>query len=301
MAAFGRRAVILTQRAVVFILVVIFAGAAFLPAQQKSPADAKQLVRSVVDNELDDSGRDQSRWMYRLQKKEGDKTTVKEVIEIKTFDIDLLLSSNGEPLTPEQRRKENERLEKLANDPEEQWKAMRDQQEDDRKATAMFKMLPEAFLYRYSGSRGSLVELAFSPNPDFHAPSREAQVFHGMEGTMLVDAGKKRLVELDGHLAENVEFLGGLFGHLEKGGHFSVKRAELAPGRWVMTELTVEMKGKALIFKSINLQEVDQMSDFRRIPTDLNPTQAAEMLKSAGLVEVAGGLGTQDVGTASVR
>jgi hypothetical protein len=40
-----------------------------------------------------------------------------------------------------------------------------------------------------------------------------------MEGTMLVDAEKKRLVQIDGKLAQDVEFLGRLFGHLEKGGH----------------------------------------------------------------------------------
>jgi hypothetical protein len=52
-----------------------------------------------------------------------------------------------------------------------------------------------------------------------------------MEGTMLVDAEKRRLVQIDGRLAQDLELLGGLFGHLKKGGHLSVKRAASAPGR----------------------------------------------------------------------
>ena len=293
MVTFAKGLVVVKQTA--FIATVLLAGASLLGAQQKSPVDAKQLVRTVIDNELDNSHQDHSHWMYRLQHREGDKATVNEVVETKNGDIRLLLASNGEALTADERQKENERLRKLVNDPETQQKAKQDQEEDDRKSVEMFKMLPEAFLYRYSEHRGPLVELTFWPNPDFRPPSREAQVFHGMEGTMWVNARKKRLVELDGHLAQDVEFLGGLFGHLEKGGHFRVKRAELAPGDWVMTQLVVEMKGKALIFKSINLQQMDSMSSFRRIPVDLNPAQAVDILKRSETTEVAAGAASTGV------
>jgi hypothetical protein len=263
-----------------FIVILLLVETTLLAAQQEPASDAKQLVRTVIDNELDSSHQGQTQWMYQLQRQETDKATVTEVVETKNCDFHLLVALNGEALTPDQRQKENQRLEKLANDPREQQKLRQAQQEDDRKAVEMFKMLPQAFLYRYASRRGPLVELAFSPNPDFRPPSREAQVFHGMEGTMWVDAGKNRLVELDGHLAQDVDFLGGLFGHLEKGGHFTVKRAELAPGQWAMTQLVVEMKGKALIFKSINLRQTDSMSNFRPIPADLNPAQAVEMLET---------------------
>jgi hypothetical protein len=301
MIVFTKSATVAKQRTAVSIVAVLLAGATFLPAQPRPQVDAKQLVRSMIDNELDNSHRDQGRWMYRLQRREGDKSTVKEVVETKSCDIHFLLSLNGDALTPDQRRKENERLEKLVNDPEEQRKKKHEQQEDDHKAVEMFKMLPEAFLYRYGGNRGSLVELAFFPNPDFHPPSREALVFHGMEGTMWVDAEKKRLVELDGHLAQDVEFLGGVFGHLDKGGRFTVRRSELAPGQWVVKELIVEITGKALIFKSINLRQTDSMSDFRRVPADLNPAQAADMLKRADVADGAGELAASDTSARAVR
>jgi hypothetical protein len=273
------------QRTAVSIVAFLLAGVAFLPAQPSPPPDVKQLVQAVIDNELENSHRDQSRWMYRLQKQDGDNASVNEVIETKDCDIHLLLSLNGEPLTPDQRLKENERLVKLANDPEEQRKKKHEQQEDDRKAVEMFKMLPEAFLYHYRGNQGSLVELAFQPNPNFHPATREAQVFHGMEGSMWVDAEKKRLQEFDGHLVQDVVFFGGLLGHLEKGGSFTVKRAELAPGEWMITELNVEVKGKALLFKSINLRQRNSMTDFRQVPPDLNATRAADMLRTAGFAE----------------
>ena len=190
----------------------------------------------------------------------------------------LLISTNGKPLTPEQRNEEQDRLEKLVNNPEEQQKKMKSEHDDDQKATDMFKMLPDAFLYRYGRKSRSLVELTFAPNPSFHPPSREAQVFHGMEGTMWVDARKKRLVELDGQLAQDVQFLGGLIGHLDKGGRFTVKRRQVAQGYWKTTLIDVQMSGKAIIFKSISLRQADSVTDFRRMPKDFSPPQAAEIL-----------------------
>ena len=245
---------------------------------KQAPTDATQLVRAVIDNELKSDEQDDSRWMYRTQRQERGKSTVKEVIETKDCEVDLLVSTNGKPLTADQRKEEHYRVEKLVNNVEEQHKKMKEEEEDDQKATDMFKMLPDAFLYRYGRKSRSLVELTFAPNPSFHPPSREAQVFHGMKGTMWVDARKKRLVELDGQLAQDVQFLGGLIGHLDKGGRFTVKRRQVAQGYWKTTLIDVQMSGKAIIFKSISLWQTDSMTDFRRMPKDLSPPQAAAIL-----------------------
>jgi hypothetical protein len=41
-----------------------------------------------------------------------------------------------------------------------------------------------------------------------------------------------------------VKFGLGLLGHLDKGGHFEVRQAEVVPGHWDMTTMSVEMTGK---------------------------------------------------------
>jgi len=265
----------------------IMVSAALLSGQQTPPANVNQLVRDVISNEVQSENSDQTQWMYRLQRQEGARTTVREVVETKDCDVHLLLATDGAALTPDQRQKENERLEKLKHSPQQQRKKKSEQQEDDRKAIEMFKMLPDAFLYQYRSNKGSLVDLTFHPNPNFRPPTREAQVFHAMEGSMLVDAQKKRLVELDGHLAQAVEFFGGLLGHLDKGGHFMVKRADVGSGHWAITVLNVEMKGKALIFKGINLNQKDFSSDFHSLPANLNVAQGVDMLKTSGFAQIA--------------
>ena len=128
-----------------------------------------------------------------------------------------------------------------------------------------------------SARDGDLIKLRYQPNPNFQLPSREARVFHEMEGEMWVHETQQRLVRMQGRLIADIKFAGGLLGHLEKGGRFTVEQRELLPGQWDLTFIEVDMKGKAL-FKSIAVQEREYHSDFRTVPDDLTLAEAAEML-----------------------
>jgi hypothetical protein len=75
-----------------------------------------------------------------------------------------------------------------------------------------------------------------------------------------------------------VKFGGGLLGHLDAGGHFYVKQEEVQPGYWELTVLDVDMKGKALFFKTIGVQEEMKRSVFRRVRDDLTAAQGANLL-----------------------
>jgi hypothetical protein len=65
---------------------------------------------------------------------------------------------------------------------------------------------------------------------------------------------------------------------LEKGGYFNVEQRELSPGEWDLTLMEVNMKSKALLFKTIALEEKDRCSDFRTVPDSLALAEAADML-----------------------
>jgi hypothetical protein len=74
------------------------------------------------------------------------------------------------------------------------------------------------------------------------------------------------------------EIRGGLLGHLDAGGHFYVKQEEVQPDYWELTVLDVDMKGKALFFKTIGVQEEMKRSMFRRVRDDLSAAQGANLL-----------------------
>jgi hypothetical protein len=101
-----------------------------------------------------------------------------------------------------------------------------------------------------------------------------------MEGEIWVHETQRRLIRIQGQLVADVKFAGGLLGHLEKGGHFNVEQRELSPGQWDLTFMEVDMKGKALFFKTIAVKEKEYRSDFRTVPDGLTLAEAAEILSN---------------------
>jgi len=58
-----------------------------------------------------------------------------------------------------------------------------------------------------------------------------------------------------------------------------VIQAEVVPCHWDITTLSVEMTGKALLFKSIGVQKRENRRDFHPLSDDLTLTEAADILK----------------------
>jgi hypothetical protein len=99
-----------------------------------------------------------------------------------------------------------------------------------------------------------------------------------MEGTMWIDVHQKRLAGIEGVLTSRVSFGGGLLGHLDKGGTFSVRLKNVGSGHWGLDSLDVQMKGKALFFKTISVQQKERCTNYQPIPNAMTLRQAAQIL-----------------------
>jgi hypothetical protein len=238
---------------------------------------ADDLARRVITNELKFQD-DHTNWMYRLEKEQYGKKQVEEIIETREGSLSRLLSINERPLTAKQQEEEDRRVQELMTSRSAKRKLQRVLDAETLQGRRLFKMLPDAFVFSHAGGEGNLVKLSFKPNPNFHPPSLEARVFHDMEGEMWVDYKQERLAAFNGHLTQDVKFGLGLLGHLDKGGHFEVRQAEVVPGHWDMTTMGLAMTGKALLFKSIGVQKTENRRNFHQVSDDLTLTQAADIL-----------------------
>jgi hypothetical protein len=239
-----------------------------------------QLIRHVVDKEVQAIDADHSHWMYRQHHVDPTKNIVEECVQTKDGDLCRHLAEDGHPLTEQQERK---RINNLLNNPEQERKAQKAKNHDGDEALRLLKMLPDAFSYQYDGQEGQYVRLKFQPNPDFTPPTREARVFHAMAGVVLVDAKAQRLAELKGKLVKDVDFGWGVLGHLYQGGTFAVKRQDVGDGHWDITLLDVDIHGKALFFHTINAQQREVTTDYKKVSDNLNFAQGASMLFSPNL------------------
>jgi hypothetical protein len=244
----------------------------------KAEMAAVELARKVVTNELRIQNEEQSHWMYRLEKEEDGRKEIQKLLETKNGSLSRLLSIDGHPLDAKQLRKENQRIQSLVSHPDEQRKLQQASNKKAEQGARLFRILPDVFVFSYASRQGDLVTLNFTPNPTFQSLSLEARVFHGMEGEMTVDTKQERLVALNGYLMEDVKFGFGVLGHLDRGSTFEIGQTEVIPGHWEMTALHVDMKGKALLFKTIGVQVTENHSDFHRVPDDLTLKEAADIL-----------------------
>jgi hypothetical protein len=259
-----------------FLCVCLVSG-----AQVTSP---QQLVQAVVNNEIAANQNDHTHWMYRDADKTSGKNVVKLVVEANDGTVSKTIELNGHPPTPQEQQQDRAKMEKVINDPSERDRQRRNSAHDDKEAISMMKMLPDAFLWTEAGESNGEVTLHFKPNPAFQPPTYASRVFAAMAGVMVVDVQQKRLKVLSGTLIQPVEFGWGLLGKLQKGGTFRVVRSEIAPHNWEITQTHVHIEGHALIFKSINEQEDEVTSDYKRSPSSLTVQQAAQMLTN-GTVE----------------
>lgn len=259
------------------LLVYVCGFATHRLCAQSSQLPPNELVRRVIENELKAEDQDHSHWMFRLETedKHGQKE-VNRVVETKDGDVKLPLVLSGQPVSERQKQ---EALQKLSRNPQSMRQGLKDKNKDAEQSQRLLKILPDAFIFRYGKRQGSLVQLDFKPNPKFHPNNRESEVFHAMAGELWLDDKNDRLAGISGTLMQRVKFGGGFLGRLEKGGTFEVKQQRIQLGYWELTVLNVEMKGKALFFKTISVHQRFLRSEFKLVPNDLTLQSAIEMLK----------------------
>lgn len=274
---------------------LLLISAAALVAQQIPPTqngnsnpvqhlsmNPQELVRKAVANETNSSQDDVS-FMFRVRRQSPKGVQTRQYVETAQGTAGMLVATNGRPLNAAERQQEFARLDQLLRNPAELQRKQKQQKEDSERVDRMVKCLPDAFHYEYAGTEEvdglKLVRLRFEPNPAFDPPSREQQVFTGMDGFLLIEPNQARIARIDGTLFKDVGFGWGILGHLDRGGRFVVVQAPVANGYWTTVHMRLSFTGKALFFKSINIQTTEDSSDFRRVPGHMTYAQGVELLK----------------------
>lgn len=257
------------------ILVCVFAvltGSILVRAQEE---DAHGIVQKAVDAELAANRNDHTHWLYFEVDKKPNKTVSQWVAETGHGNLQRVIEQDGQKVPEPQQRKA---MDSFVGDSDQIAKQRKNEQHDDKQATEMLTVLPQAFDWTNAGEKDGNIVLHFKPNPQFHAPDWESRVFAAMEGDMVVDASEHRIVSLKGRMIRDVKFLGGLFGDLKAGGTFDVERRKTGGDEWQITETHVHIQGRALLFKSISENEDDVKTKFKELPSDLSLKQAEEDL-----------------------
>jgi hypothetical protein len=280
----GRRNKVAVCTTICWIAPTLFRGQQALP--QISP---NELVRQAVAREVAAANQPSQKQMFRSRKHTAKGSQTRLYVETKDAMAGMMIAINDQPLTPQQQQSEMDHLNWLAGNPEQLRKKQAREKEDADRTLRIVKALPDAFRYKYAGTEAGapdlgkpgdeLVRLEFKPNPAYSPPSREEQVLEGMQGYLLIDTTAHRIARIDGTLFREVSFGWGIFGHLDKGGHFRVQQADVGDGAWEITAMNLQITGKILLFKGLSMISDEKLSEFHPVPDDLTFAKAVDMLK----------------------
>lgn len=276
-----------------FVLVLSFLPAA--RASSDSPAktatasawglaqsDPRALVRAAVENEFNNSYGRRPPVRYLFRKKTRNLDTTKEIVETSDGGVARLVAIRKQPLTALQTQEEIERLRELASDPAAQQHRSRSEQKDAAQLAGIMRVLPDAFLNQFAGSvetpNGPAIRLTFTPNPHFSPPTLESRILTGIRGEIWIDPTDLRVVRIEGHLFRTVDYGWGILGTLYPGGTISIEQVRTPERGWQLAHLNLNLVGKELMFKSLNIVVDETATDYQSVPKSWKYTNAIDWL-----------------------
>jgi hypothetical protein len=256
---------------------------------QMPPMNPQELVRKVVQNELNAAKQGGINHTFRTRKETSSGSQTRLYCETRDAVVGLTVANNDKPLNADELKGEEARLNGYVNDPAALKKKQAQERADSERISRMVRALPDAFLYEYDGTEpgrtgvgkegDELVRLKFRPNPKYQPPSRVEQVLAGMQGHLLIDENAYRIAQIEGRLEKEVAFGWGILGHLDPGGHFLVEQGDVGDVAWEIYRMSLSFTGRILLLKRLVIRSNEVSSNFQRVPGDLSFAEGVDLLK----------------------
>lgn len=250
-------------------------------AAMAAPESAHALMKDVIYNELHDREKD-SFWEYRSHVVTGSKNVLREQIETPEGPVYRVLARNGQPLAGEQAAQEKSRLTALVNSPGKMRKVEEEHEADESRLGKVMALLPQAYSFHYVGARtGDRVVLDFAPNPKFVPSGYLDRILSGLAGQVVVNQRLKRMIAMDGRIAQKISFGYGILGYVNPGGTFEIHRTQVSAKHWKTNLVEVNVHGRVLLFSHVSKQEKETRWGFTPVSHTITLAQARRELKQA--------------------
>jgi hypothetical protein len=259
----------------------VYGQAASGHGESLSPAQGQALVNGALANEWS-AAQDASHPMrFQLHKTSPRLTTTKEILETRDGEVARLVAINDKPLSPAAEANEEARLNALLGDPGKQRRRKQSEDDDAGRVLNVLRALPSAFLYQYAGSgeapTGKVEKFTFRPNPKFEPPDLETEVLPAMTGAIWIDPAHVRVVRLEAHVQQDVNFGWGILGRLYKGGWIVIEQADVGGGQWRTVRFQMQMSGRVVI-KNRVFDTTETQTNYAPLPAGMSYQKAVETL-----------------------
>ena len=258
-------------------MVCLIACSGMAALAQRAPKD---VVNEMLAQEHDAAAH-KDNFVYvsnERSERTGGHLWTERVVETPFGRVRLLQAEDGKPLSPERTKQERDRLANDAAHPEAFQKREQAQKDDEVHARQMLDMLSKGFILDNIKPQSGDWRIDFRPDPGYSPSGIEEKVLHGMSGWLLVTQSGMRLHHIEGRLPADVGIGFGLLANVKAGSNFETTKA-VEQGQWRTVRVISDIRGKAVIFKTISRNQDVDRSAFKRVANNLTVAQAVELLE----------------------
>jgi hypothetical protein len=191
-------------------------------------------------------------------------------------EVSTLVKKDGKPLSEDEQKKENERVQKEIKDiqkreakkeaKEEKDKEQgKKEKDEDEPGIELFLRACQFVNPRRERFRGQdVLVFDFEPNPEFKAHKLAEKVAQKLAGVVWIDEKAHDVARLEAYFVGDFKFAGGLLANLQKGTSFVFEQAFINNEVWLPTYEEAHLGARVLLVKGIKVNEVTQYSDYKR-------------------------------------
>jgi hypothetical protein len=252
-------------RAPLVAIAMLAAGAAF----------AQPDVQTIIQRSLEATKADWNaapQYSYQETDRKHGKSKTYNIQMIGGSPSRILIAVDGQPLTPDEQKKEQEKQEQTiakrkAETPEESARRVEDYDKDRKRDHAMMLELTKAFDFKLLGETQlagrEVYSIRATPRPGYQPTNDEGKVLTGMEGRLWIDKATFQWVQVTARVIHPVS-IEGFLARVEPGTRFELQKMKVANGVWLPKHFAMHSRAKVLgVWKHIT-QEDETFSDYRK-------------------------------------
>ena len=289
------------------LLLILIVYAAVLPAhaQEAPPAlDAplppmRELLLDLDKNEkaVEAQARDYT-YHVRLEQQEFDgkgavKKTVTTDAESLTIDgvrVNRIVARNGKPLTPDEVRKENERIDKdIARARSRREKHENKGEDTDSRGDVLISASRILELGKFTNPRREVLEgrptivMDYAGDPEAKTHNAGEGIIRDLVGVVWIDEADRVLVRGEGHFLNDFKIGGGLVANIHKGFSFDFRASKINGEAWLPTSFNGKGSARILLFSGFNGSLRMDTSDYKRFHTGVTIMPGSHVLDENGM------------------
>jgi hypothetical protein len=212
--------------------------------------------------------------LERLDKQGRVKDADTHVIDFFYLDgvpVQRLIEHNGKPLSPEEQKKENDRIDHLvAKEKARLAKAQTADKPTDDAGHPVVTVSRLLELARFTDPRRvqiagrPTIAVDFQANPDAKPRNSGESVIHDIAGTIWIDEQDRAIQHLEGAFVNTFKIAGGLVANVSQGTRFSATFARINDEIWLLDSVEARGHIRFLLFMNIEGNFTQHNSDYRR-------------------------------------